>query len=286
MIKLQLAARKNVYLDKRLRRCAHVSLGFLLVWREFVANVSSSRLRRKPTEKSSLSGGRTSRYGRGERRSRRQTSGGWPGPAWRLSCSRRTGGPTRCRYAPVALTAPTDTEFPYFQQYANSGAIIREDISEASVIFGVKQVPVDQLIPEKTYCFFSHTIKAQEANMPLLDAILAKVRRRNRFPWVRLTFRLFQNIRLIDYEKLMDESGQRVVAFGKYAGVAGMVNILHGLGLRLLALGHHTPFMVSTGQCKTQSRITSLSSFSTSVLPITIGARPWPGRPSGTPGTR
>lgn len=42
----------------------------------------------------------------------------------------------------------------------------------------------------------------------------------------------------------MDEKGQRVVAFGKYAGVAGMVNILHGLGLRLLALGHHTPFMV------------------------------------------
>lgn len=43
----------------------------------------------------------------------------------------------------------------------------------------------------------------------------------------------------------MDEKGNRVVAFGKYAGVAGMVNILHGLGLRLLALGHHTPFMVS-----------------------------------------
>lgn len=42
----------------------------------------------------------------------------------------------------------------------------------------------------------------------------------------------------------MDDKGNRVVAFGKYAGVAGMVNILHGLGLRLLALGHHTPFMV------------------------------------------
>jgi len=53
-----------------------------------------------------------------------------------------------------------------------------------------------------------------------------------------------QNIRLLDYERLCDENGQRVVAFGKYAGVAGMVNILHGLGLRLLALGHHTPFMV------------------------------------------
>lgn len=62
--------------------------------------------------------------------------------------------------------------------------------------------------------------------MALLDAILEK------------------NIRLLDYEKLTDANGQRVVAFGKYAGVAGMVNILHGLGLRLLALGHHTPFMV------------------------------------------
>ena len=54
-----------------------------------------------------------------------------------------------------------------------------------------------------------------------------------------------QKIRLIDYERICDESGLRKVAFGKYAGVAGMINILHGLGLRLLALGHHTPFMVS-----------------------------------------
>lgn len=44
---------------------------------------------------------------------------------------------------------------------------------------------------------------------------------------------------------MVDEKGQRVVAFGKYAGVAGMINILNGLGLRLLALGHHTPFMVN-----------------------------------------
>lgn len=61
------------------------------------------------------------------------------------------------------------------QTYAAAGAVIQEDISEASVIFGVKQVPVDLLIPNKTYCLFSHTIKAQEANMPLLDAILEKV---------------------------------------------------------------------------------------------------------------
>lgn len=57
----------------------------------------------------------------------------------------------------------------------HAGAQIQEDISDASVIFGVKQVPIDALIPGKTYCFFSHTIKAQESNMPLLDAILEKV---------------------------------------------------------------------------------------------------------------
>lgn len=61
------------------------------------------------------------------------------------------------------------------QSYVNAGAVPQEDISEASVIFGVKQVPVDLLIPNKTYCMFSHTIKAQESNMPLLDAILEKV---------------------------------------------------------------------------------------------------------------
>ena len=48
---------------------------------------------------------------------------------------------------------------------------------------------------------------------------------------------------MIDYEKMVDENGQRVVAFGKYAGVVGMIDIMHGLGLRFLALGHHTPFM-------------------------------------------
>ncbi|KAL5278904.1 AASS family protein [Megaselia abdita] len=123
------------------------------------------------------------------------------------------------------IVQPSNRRAYPMQAYLNSGAIIQEDISEASVIFGVKQVPVDSLIPGKTYCFFSHTIKAQEANMPLLDAILEK------------------NIRLIDYERIIDNNDRRLVAFGKYAGVAGMINILHGLGLRLLALGHHTPFM-------------------------------------------
>lgn len=123
------------------------------------------------------------------------------------------------------IVQPSNRRAYPMQAYLNAGAIIQEDISEANVIFGVKQVPIDQLVPDKTFCFFSHTIKAQESNMPLLDAILDK------------------NIRLLDYEKLVDKKGHRVVAFGKMAGVAGTINILHGLGLRLLALGHHTPFM-------------------------------------------
>lgn len=53
-----------------------------------------------------------------------------------------------------------------------------------------------------------------------------------------------QRIRLLDYETMRNDKGLRVVAFGQYAGMAGMINILHGLGLRLLAFGHHTPFMV------------------------------------------
>ncbi|XP_068151010.1 alpha-aminoadipic semialdehyde synthase, mitochondrial [Drosophila tropicalis] len=123
------------------------------------------------------------------------------------------------------IVQPSNRRAYPMQAYMQAGAQIQEDISDASVIFGVKQVPIDSLIPGKTYCFFSHTIKAQESNMALLDAILEK------------------EIRLIDYERIIDERGARQVAFGKYAGVAGMVNILHGIGLRLLALGHHTPFM-------------------------------------------
>ena len=61
------------------------------------------------------------------------------------------------------------------QEYSERGAVIQEDMSEASVVIGVKQVPIDLLMPDKTFCFFSHTIKAQKDNMPLLDAILEKV---------------------------------------------------------------------------------------------------------------
>ncbi|XP_016068856.1 PREDICTED: alpha-aminoadipic semialdehyde synthase, mitochondrial isoform X2 [Miniopterus natalensis] len=123
------------------------------------------------------------------------------------------------------LIQPSNRRAIHDKEYVKAGGILQEDISEACLILGVKRPPEDKLMSKKTYAFFSHTIKAQEANMGLLDEILN------------------QEIRLIDYEKMVDHRGIRVVAFGQWAGVAGMINILHGMGLRLLALGHHTPFM-------------------------------------------
>lgn len=61
------------------------------------------------------------------------------------------------------------------KEYISAGATVNEDLSEASLILGVKQVPADLLIPNKSYAFFSHTIKAQKDNMDLLDALLEKV---------------------------------------------------------------------------------------------------------------
>ncbi|XP_036912408.1 alpha-aminoadipic semialdehyde synthase, mitochondrial isoform X3 [Sturnira hondurensis] len=123
------------------------------------------------------------------------------------------------------LIQPSNRRAIHDKEYVKAGGILQEDISEACLILGVKRPAEEKLMSKKTYAFFSHTIKAQEANMGLLDEILR------------------QEIRLIDYEKMVDHRGIRVVAFGQWAGVAGMINILHGMGLRLLALGHHTPFM-------------------------------------------
>lgn len=123
------------------------------------------------------------------------------------------------------LVQPSTRRAYSMAEYEASGAVITDDFSQADAIMSVKQPPIESLIADKTYICFSHTIKAQRDNMPLLDAILEK------------------RIRLVDYECIHDDRGVRLVAFGQYAGVAGMINILHGMGLRLLALGHHTPFM-------------------------------------------
>ncbi|CAG8617787.1 10026_t:CDS:2, partial [Scutellospora calospora] len=107
----------------------------------------------------------------------------------------------------------------------DAGAIVQEDISNADVILGIKEVPKEHLIPNKTYIFFSHTHKGQLYNMPMLQDILDK------------------KIRLIDYELMTDAQKRRLVLFGTHAGYAGMIDGLHGLGRRLLGLGYNTPFV-------------------------------------------
>ncbi|KAJ0394091.1 hypothetical protein P43SY_001053 [Pythium insidiosum] len=114
------------------------------------------------------------------------------------------------------------------EQYALAGATVTDDLSAANVIVGVKQVPVDKLLPEKTYMFFSHTIKAQPENMELLDTVLQR------------------KITLIDYECITEEgerNGKRLIAFGGNAGRAGMVAGFRGMGERLINMGYSTPFV-------------------------------------------
>ncbi len=90
--------------------------------------------------------------------------------------------------------------------YAKAGCTLTEDMTGCDVLFGIKEVPIPSLIPGKMYFFFSHTIKKQKYNRRLLQTILEK------------------NITLIDYECLTDENGQRIIAFGRYAGLVGAYN--------------------------------------------------------------
>ena len=109
-----------------------------------------------------------------------------------------------------------------------AGAELSDDLSAASLIMGVKAMPKEELLPEKNYLFFSHTIKAQAENMALLDTCLDR------------------RVRLIDYECITADgsrSSPRLVAFGEYAGKAGMINTFRGLGEQLLARGMATPFL-------------------------------------------
>ncbi|REE05893.1 NAD(P)-dependent oxidoreductase [Marinoscillum furvescens] len=90
--------------------------------------------------------------------------------------------------------------------YEKEGIELVDDVSDCDILLGVKEVPIPELIDEKTYFFFSHTIKKQPYNQKLLRYILD------------------QNIRLIDYETLTDESGKRIIAFGRWAGIVGAYN--------------------------------------------------------------
>jgi len=100
------------------------------------------------------------------------------------------------------------------EEYANAGIKVVNGLNDCDIIFGIKEVPLKELIPNKKYFFFSHTIKKQPHNKELLKTILKN------------------NIQLIDYECLADEELNRIIGFGHYAGIVGAYNGILGYGLK------------------------------------------------------
>ncbi|MFY0482857.1 NAD(P)-dependent oxidoreductase [Flavobacterium sp. PLA-1-15] len=100
------------------------------------------------------------------------------------------------------------------QQYSDLGIEVVSDVSDCDVLFGVKEVPIGALIPNKKYFFFSHTIKKQVHNRELLRAILDK------------------KIDLYDHETIVDVNFKRLIGFGRYAGIVGAYNGIRAFGIK------------------------------------------------------
>jgi len=100
------------------------------------------------------------------------------------------------------------------EEYSDLGIQVSNDISDADVMLGVKEVPIESLIPNKKYFFFSHTIKKQPYNRKLLNALLEK------------------NIEFYDHETIVNSDNFRLIGFGYYAGVVGAYNGLRAYGLK------------------------------------------------------
>ncbi|MFO0607910.1 MAG: hypothetical protein U0324_32400 [Polyangiales bacterium] len=109
------------------------------------------------------------------------------------------------------------------EEFAAAGATLVDDATDCRLLMGVKEVKKHQVKPGATVMCFSHTIKGQSHNMPLLRHFME------------------QGASLVDYEVIVDDKGQRTVAFGRYAGLAGAHETLWTLGHRMAALGHDNP---------------------------------------------
>ncbi len=107
------------------------------------------------------------------------------------------------------LVEPSDNRCFSDEEYEKEGIKLSTDMANCDVLIGVKEVPINQLISNKTYFFFSHTIKEQVYNRDLLKALVKK------------------NIKMIDYEVLTDTRNSRVIAFGKFAGMVGAHNAVY-----------------------------------------------------------
>ena len=128
--------------------------------------------------------------------------------------------PKKCRNLletfPDATIVVEKSEVRVFDDnlYKKEGIKLADDLLDCDVILGVKEVPIKALIPHKKYFFFSHTIKQQPYNRELLQAILKN------------------KIELYDHETIVKENGDRLIGFGRYAGLVGAYNTFRALGLR------------------------------------------------------
>jgi saccharopine dehydrogenase (NAD+, L-lysine forming) len=123
----------------------------------------------------------------------------------------------------TARVQPSPRRIHDDESYRLSGATVDEDLSECPLIMGIKEVPPDALLPGKAYLYFSHTIKGQPYNLPMLRKLLEL------------------GCTLMDYERVVDEKNRRLIFFGRHAGLAGMIDSLCALGRRLEAEGVESP---------------------------------------------
>lgn len=114
------------------------------------------------------------------------------------------------------------------EDYKDAGAEISEDISSGDILLAIKEVPLDLLFPSKTYIFYSHTVKGQSYNMPLLNDIIKK------------------NIRLFDYELLGSKECGTGISSSRFAGLVGGIDLLQGIGEYLLFKRYSTPFLFTS----------------------------------------
>ncbi len=112
------------------------------------------------------------------------------------------------------IVEPSDIRSYSDEEYKSLGINVSSDLSQCDIILGIKEVPVERLIDNKTYLFFSHTVKQQEQNKKLLQTVIEK------------------NIKLIDFELITNSFGERTTAFGYYAGLAGTYNGIKAYGIK------------------------------------------------------
>ena len=122
-----------------------------------------------------------------------------------------------------AFVEKSDKRFFGEDKYADAGAVGCEGMADGDVILGIKEIPIEKLLEDKTYLFFSHTIKGQSDNMPMLQRIIDG------------------KSTLIDYERIADRHDRRLIYFGPFAGHAGAIDILSLMGEHWTVKGIDTP---------------------------------------------